>query len=163
MLTIPWIVAVVTSAVLVDMAWMSAVVTNTLTNKTIRQWYQEFGLGAVLSDVMSSSVCILLVSVWLPVKPTLESILRFCSVAVGVQVVHDVSLYELSKQESSSRIMKLFKAYGEENGASVLFADASIIVSTFLLALALQTIPYPILVLLLLTALYILPYLLYSI
>jgi len=163
MLTIPWIVAVVTSSLIVDMGWMVAVLTNTLKNKTIRQWYQEFGIGAVLSDIMSSSVCVLLVTAWLPLKPTFYSILQVCSVAVGLQVIHDLSLYKLTQQAYSSKILNLFKAYGAENGASILVADASIIVSTLLLAMVLQSLPYCTVVLILLMALYILPYLVYSI
>lgn len=158
---IEFIVAVVTSALLIDMAWITARLTNLLTSKSYRKWYTEFHLGAVLSDIMSCTVCILLVALWLPLKPTFSSILQFCSVAVGVQVVHDLSLYQLTKGFSSP-IMTLFKEYGDENGMSILFADASIIASTVLLTLVLQTLPHYLVVVLLLTALYILPYLIYS-
>lgn len=161
-MSVQFIVAVITSALIVDMAWMTALVTNVLTTKTLRQWYKDFQLGAVLSDVTSASACILLVSLWLPLQPNFMSIARFCSVAVGFQMAHDLALYELSKN-SSSRILTLFRKYGEENGALVLAADASIIVTTALLALALQTLPYTTLLVLLVTALYILPYLLYSV
>lgn len=161
-MNIEFIVAVVTSALLIDMGWITARLTNVLTSKSYRKWYTEFNLGAVLSDVMSCTVCILLVALWLPLKPTVQSILQFCSVAVGVQVVHDLSLYQLTKQGFSSPIMTLFKEYGDENGISILFADASIIVSTVLLTLVLQTLPHYLVVIILLTALYILPYLIYS-
>lgn len=162
MITVQFIVAVITSALLIDMGWISALLSGVITTKTLREWYKDFQLGAVLMDVMSASACILIVSLWIPLQRSLFSIGRFCSAAIGFQLLHDVILYEASKN-SSSRILTLFRKYGEENGFRVLLADASIIVSTVLLSLVLQSIPYTTLLVLLVTALYILPYLLYSV
>ena len=157
-----FIVAVVTSALLVDMAWTIALLNNVFTSTSLRKWYTELQLGAVLSDIMSITFCIVLVSLWLPLAPNVHSILRFSSVAVGFQVLHDLSIYQLTKLGFSSKIMTLFNAYGKEHGINILFVDASMIVSTILLSLVLQRLPPYVVACILITALYILPYLIYS-
>ena len=88
------------------------------------QWYREFGIGAVLADV-------LVLVVWLAQYLYQGNVFVLASIAVGLQLIHDI-LFGLfiQRYQGNSHILNVFKNYAKEHCAKILLADATMIVST---------------------------------
>lgn len=97
-------------------------------SKTLTQWYREFGIGAVIADVL-----VLVLVVWLA-HLYQGNIVILAMIAVGIQLTHDLLFGAFIQQyHGTSRIFNVFKGYTKENGAYILVADAALVLSTVLL------------------------------
>jgi len=97
-------------------------------SKTLTQWYREFGIGAVIADVL-----ILVLVVWLAQLYQGNLFVTAC-IAVGIQMTHDLLFGAfIQRYHGTSPIFNLFKGYTKENGAYILVADAMLVLSTVVL------------------------------
>ena len=97
-------------------------------SKTLTQWYREFGIGAVIADVL-----ILVLVVWLA-KLSQGNLLVTACIAVGIQLTHDLLFGAFIQQyQGKSPILNVFKGYAKEHGVYILVADAMMILSTVIL------------------------------
>jgi len=115
------------AALLTDLVVIALLLT-TFSSKTLTQWYREFGIGAVLADVL-----VLVLVVWLAHYLYQGNLFVLASIAVGIQLIHD-GLFGLFIQQyqGTSPILNVFKGYAKEHGFKILLADATMIVSTVL-------------------------------
>jgi hypothetical protein len=98
-------------------------------SKTLTQWYREFGIGAVIADVL-----ILVLVVWLANFLSQGNLFITACIAVGIQLTHDLLFGAFIQQyHGTSPIFNVFKGYTKENGANILVADAILVLSTLLL------------------------------
>ena len=98
-------------------------------SKTLTQWYREFGIGAVIADVL-----ILVLVVWLAHFLYQGNLFITACIAVGIQLTHDLLFGAFIQQyHGTSPIFNVFKGYTKENGANILVADAALVLSTLLL------------------------------
>jgi hypothetical protein len=107
-------------------------------SKTLTQWYRQFGIGAVLADVL-----VLVLVVWLAHFLYQGNLFIIAMIAVAIQLIHDI-LFGLFIQQyqGNSRILNVFKGYVKEHGAYILLADATMVVSTVLLKHIFSTITF---------------------
>ena len=123
--------ALLVSALIVEFVVISSV--NLLqTGKAIYDWYKNFGLVAVLSDVTSIMIGIMLADFIVPHA----SILKLLGVALVVQVVHDILFFFAVIRPiptGTNMLIDIFKQYAAENSYTILFADALIITLSVLL------------------------------
>ena len=97
-------------------------------SKTLTQWYREFGIGAVIADVL-----ILVLVVWLANLYQGNIFVTSC-IAVGIQLTHDLLFGAFIQQyQGHSPIFNVFKGYTKEHGVYILVADAMMILSTVIL------------------------------
>ena len=97
-------------------------------SKTLTQWYRQFGIGAVIADVL-----ILVLVVWLAHLYQGNLFVTAC-IAVGIQLTHDLLFGAfIQRYHGTSPILNIFKGYMKEHGASILAADAAMVLSTVLL------------------------------
>ena len=97
-------------------------------SKTLTQWYREFGIGAVIADVL-----ILVLVVWLAHLYQGNVFVTTC-IAVGIQLTHDLLFGAFIQQyHGTSPIFNVFKEYAKEHGYNILAADAAMVLSTVLL------------------------------
>jgi hypothetical protein len=95
----------------------------------LTQWYREFGIGAVIADVL-----VLVLVVWLAHFLYQGNIFITACIAVGIQLTHDLLFGALIQQyHGTSPIFNVFKGYAKEHGASILAADAAMVLSTVIL------------------------------
>jgi hypothetical protein len=115
------------AALFTDLVVITLLLT-TFSSKTLTQWYREFGIGAVLADVL-----VLVLVVWLAHYLYQGNLFVLASIAVGLQLIHDV-LFGLfiQRYQGNSSILNVFKGYAKEHGFKILLADATMIVSTVL-------------------------------
>jgi hypothetical protein len=154
-----------TAALLVDMVVIVQVVFRYIRFKSLDAWYNEFGFLAVLADVLSITIGIIIARALYPLLFSEYYLFAFLSLTVAVQMTHDLLFAKLfySIPKGLSRILDVFKSYGTEVGAQILLADASMMVFTILVASYLANFTLNTQIIVLIAALYILPYLLYSI
>jgi hypothetical protein len=97
-------------------------------SNTLTQWYREFGIGAVLADVL-----VLVLVVWLAHFLYQGNIFIVALIAVGIQLIHDLLFGAFIQQyQGKSPILNVFKGYAKEHGTNILIADAMMILSTVL-------------------------------
>ncbi len=97
-------------------------------SKTLTQWYRQFGIGAVIADVL-----VLVLVVWLAHLYQGNIFVTAC-IAVGIQMTHDLLFGAFIQQyNGTSPIFHVFKEYAKEHGAYILVADAMLVLSTVVL------------------------------
>ena len=115
------------AALFTDLVVITLLLT-TFTSKTLSQWYREFGIGAVLADVL-----VLVLVVWLAHFLYQGNLFIVAGIAVAIQLTHDVLFGVFIQQyQGKSPILNVFKGYAKEHGANILLADAMMILSTVL-------------------------------
>ena len=98
-------------------------------SKMLTYWYREFGIGAVIADVL-----ILVLVVWLAHFLYQGNIFVTACIAVGLQLIHDLLFGAFIQQyQGKSPIFNVFKEYAKEHGAYILVADAMMVMSTVVL------------------------------
>ena len=156
---------IITAALIVDMVILFRIVFGYIKIKSLNEWYNKFGLLAVVADVLSIVIGIVLARFIYPFLFTKYSLIFFLILICFIQVTHDVLFYLFFKgvPRNKSIILDVFKDYASDVGIKILFADALMMVSTVLLASYLATLSMNSNIIILIVLLYILPYVLYSI
>ena len=117
-------------AIIVESVTLFLIYFTALTRKTIRQWYNEFTVGAYTMDITSA-----IIGTYLATLFTSNLYLQLvCVVIIGL--IHDISfgVFLNSINTKSSRVLEFFKKYAKEYGKKILFVDALILVSTLLVS-----------------------------
>ena len=157
---------ILTSALIVDMAVIFACVLRYINIKSLNDWYNKFGLSAVLADVLSIVIGVILSRVLYPFVfgENNYSLVKFAGLSVVIQFTHDLLFYTFFKNvpRNKSAMLDVFQDYAKEVGGKILFADATMMVSTILLASILATWKTNYVIITAIIACYILPYFLYS-
>ena len=97
-------------------------------SKSLTQWYRQFGIGAVIADVL-----VLVLVVWFAHFLYQGNLFVLACIAVGIQLIHDLLFGAFIQQyHGRSPILNVFKEYAKEHGARILLADAAMILSTVL-------------------------------
>ena len=124
------ILTLVVGATIVECFTLGLIYFTALTRKTIRQWYNEFTIGAYTMDIASA-----IIGVYLATLFTSNLYLQLlCVVIIGL--IHDISfgMFLNSINTKSSKILEFFKKYAKEYGKKILLVDAVILISTLLVS-----------------------------
>lgn len=157
-------VPILTAALVVDMAIMALTIAGGVNIRSLNQWYNKFGLAAVIADVLIIVIGVIISRFLYPYLFTKYSLALFLGLALVVQLVHDV-LFGLTLTyipSKKSDMVDVFKDYAKESGLQILFADAIMVLSTIIIASYLATWSKNSNIIALIVAVYVLPYLLYS-
>jgi predicted secreted protein len=124
------ILTLVVGAIIVECFTLGLIYFTALTRKTIRQWYNEFTIGAYTMDIASA-----IIGVYLATLFTSNLYLQILYVVI-IGLIHDISfgMFLNSINTKSSKVMEFFKKYAKEYGKKILFVDALILVSTLLVS-----------------------------
>ena len=124
------ILTLAVGAIIVESIGLILIYFTALTRITIRQWYNEFTIGAYTMDIAS-----VLIGTYLATLFTSNLYLQLlCVVIIGL--IHDISfgMFLNSINTKSSKILEFFKKYAKEYRKKILFVDALILVSTLLVS-----------------------------
>ena len=175
--------ALLNGAIITDMVIIVMTVFGLIQSKSLKKWYNNFSLGAIMSDVFSIMFVIILAHFIYPYIFKEFKLINFIILAVAIQLIHDISFGIILKYipEGSSNIFDTFKEYVSEHGFKILAVDAAMIISTILISTYLsnkstrEVFNFPVRfsnsvgertdinIFTLVTCLYLLPYFLYSI
>jgi uncharacterized protein YacL len=155
----------ITAGLIVDMIILVMIVFGYINLKSLNNWYNKFGLSAVLADVLSIVIGIIIARFLYSYLFSEYSLVLFLLIACVVQLTHDVAFASFfnSVPRNMSSILDVFKDYAKEAGIQILLVDALMVVSTILLGSYLATLTMNSMIIIFIVLLYILPYLLYSI
>ena len=123
------IVTLAVAAIIVDTIG-GYILLLTKSGKTIRQWYNQFTIGAYSMDIAS-----LTIGTYLATLLTPNFYMQLLYVII-IGLIHDTSfaLFLNSINTKSSKILEFFKDYAKEYGKKILLVDALMLVSTLLVS-----------------------------
>jgi hypothetical protein len=133
-------------------------------SKVLIKWYAQYNLSAVIADVVIIVLGItLLRAIYYYLFDTF-SLLKFISLAVVLQLIHDTLFYLffMNVPRGSNRMLDTFKDYANEMSFKVLIADALMVISTILIASYLVNVDLNTNIIVLFLSLYVLPFILYN-
>ena len=156
---------IITAALIVDMIVLFCIVFEYIEIPSLTEWYKKFGVFAVLADVLSIVIGVILARFVYSALFKNYSIGLFLIITCIIQLTHDLLFagFFNSVPRYSSAILDVFKDYANEVGPTILLADAAMMISTVLIASIIARWKTNSNIILLVVALYILPYVLYSI
>jgi len=156
---------ILSAAIIVDLVVLMGVVLGQINTVYLTTWYQQYRGMAVLADVLILVIGIIIARFLYPFLFSKWSLPLFLGLTIAVQVAHDLVFAVLfnAMPRGASPILDVFKRYATEVGFMILLADAMMIGGTVVLGslLASQSLNTNIIVFL--VALYLIPYVLYSI
>ncbi len=100
--------------------------------KALNEWYRDFGVVAVGSDILIIVLGIALAKLLFPMATGWSLV----GIAVTIQLVHDVLFYIGIIQgvpAGHNKILDLFKKYAAEGSWQILLADAAMVTGSVLL------------------------------
>jgi hypothetical protein len=156
---------IISAALIVDMVILFRMVFGYINIKSLNNWYNMFGLLAVIADVLSIVIGIILARILYPLIFQNYSLILFILLTCIIQIIHDLLFAVIinSIPKNKSEILDVFKDYAKEVGFTILLADSLMMIATILLGSFFATFKTNTIIIIFIISLYILPYLLYSI
>jgi uncharacterized protein YacL len=105
--------------------------------RQINVWYEKLGMTGVLLDIFIIVIG-LLITRWIFTYFNISfTPIKFIVVAVLVQLIHDILLYQLliKPHKGNNLVFDIYKSYAKENGGKILIADAGMVIGSCLLSM----------------------------
>jgi hypothetical protein len=138
--------------------------TNVIKSQVLRKWYSKYNLSAVIADVLIILIGLIITrAIYYYVFETF-SLLKFTILAVLVQITHDILFYMFFRTmpRGVNQMVDTFKDYANEVSYRAIFADSGMMIMSCILASYLVNKNMNINIIVLISFLYLLPYLLYN-
>ena len=128
------------------------------------KWYADYNLSAVIADVLIIFIGLIIVRAIYYYIFTEFSILKFVALALVVQFIHDMLFYALfsSVPRGMNRMLDTFKDYAKEVSYKAVLADGGMIAMASLIASLLAGKNLNTNLIVMISSLYLLPYILYN-
>jgi hypothetical protein len=136
--------------------------TNVFKSKILQKWYSEFNLSAVIADVLIVLIVLIITrAIYYKVFDKF-SILQFIILAVVIQIIHDILFYGLFKNvpRGVNKMFDTFKDYADDVSYKAILADSGMVIMSCLIASYLVNKNTNTNIIVLVSFLYLLPYLL---
>jgi uncharacterized protein YacL len=133
-------------------------------SQVLRQWYSQYNLSAVIADVLIILIGLIITrAIYYYVFKTF-SLFKFIILAVVVQIAHDILFYILFSNipRGVNKMIDTFKDYANEVSYKAILADSGMMIMSCLIASYLSNKNTNINIIVLISFLYLLPYLLYN-
>ena len=133
-------------------------------SKVLRQWYLQYNLSAVIADVLIILIGLIITrAIYYYVFKTF-SLFKFIILAVVVQIAHDILFYILFSNipRGVNKMIDTFKDYANEVSYKAILADSGMMIMSCLIASYLSNKNTNINIIVLISFVYLLPYLLYN-
>jgi len=133
-------------------------------SKVLRQWYSQYNLSAVIADVLIIFIGLIITrAIYYYIFDTF-SLIKFVILAVIIQLTHDILFYVLFTNipRGVNKMIDTFKEYGNEVSYKAILADSGMMVMACLIASYLVNKNTNTNIIVLISFLYLLPYLLYN-
>jgi hypothetical protein len=133
-------------------------------SRVLREWYESYNLSAVVADVLIIFIGLIIVRALYYYIFTEFSILKFITLALIVQFIHDMLFYAFFKSvpRGMNRMLDTFKDYANEVSYKAILADGGMMVMAVIIGSYLAGKNLNTNIIVLIGLLYVLPYLLYN-
>jgi len=158
------LIYITTAVILVDLIVIIFAKKNKL-GKQINIWYDKFGMTAVLLDVTIIIIVLIITRYIFSIFNLKFSPEYFIIVSLIVQLILDILLYNLliePNPQAENKIIDVYKDYAVEGGVNILLADSAMVLGSGLIAMYLKNQEFETTTTILVTSLYVIPYLIYN-
>ena len=133
-------------------------------SQVLRQWYSQYNLSAVIADVLIILIGLIITRAIYYYVFDSFSIVKFVILAVIVQIIHDILFYIIFSNipRGVNKMLDTFKDYANEVSYKAILADSGMMIMSVLIASYLVNKSTNTNIIVLISFLYLLPYLLYN-
>ena len=135
-----------------------------ISSKVLQKWYSQYNLSAVIADVLIILLVLIITrTIYYQIFNNF-SILNFIILAVILQIIHDILFYIFFSNipRGVNKMLDTFKDYANEMSYKAIFADSGMMIMSSLIAYYFVNQNTNTNIIILISSLYILPYLLYN-
>lgn len=153
------------NAVLItDLFVMLLLRTSVIKSQVLNKWYSQYNLSAVIADVLIILIGLIIARAIYYYIFDKFSLFKFIVIAVIVQIIHDVLFYVLFTRipRGVNKMLDTFKDYANEVSYKAILADSGMMIMSCLIASYLVNKNTNTNIIVLISSLYLLPYLLYN-
>jgi hypothetical protein len=138
--------------------------TNVIKSQVLHKWYLLYNLSAVIADVLIILIGLIITRAIYYYIFDSFSIVKFVILAVIVQIIHDILFYVFFSNipRGVNKMIDTFKDYAKEVSYKAILADSGMMIMSCLLASYLVNKNTNTNIIVLISFLYLLPYLLYN-
>ena len=138
--------------------------TNVIKSQVLRNWYTQYNLSAVIADVLIILIGLIITRAIYYYVFDSFSITNFIILAVIIQITHDILFYVFFNNipRGVNKMIDTFKDYANEVSYKAIFADSGMMIMSCLIASYLVNKNANTNIIVLISFLYLLPYLLYN-
>ena len=133
-------------------------------SNVLKKWYSQYNLSAVIADVLIILIGLIITRyIYYYIFDTF-SLLKFIILAVLVQITHDVLFYIVFKNipRGVNKMLDTFKDYANEVSYKAILSDSGMMIMSCIIASYLANKNTNTNIIVLISFLYLLPYLLYN-
>ena len=133
-------------------------------SQVLRQWYSQYNLSAVIADVLIIFIVLIITRAIYYYVFDSFSIINFVILAVILQITHDILFYVFFSNipRGVNKMIDTFKDYANEQSYKAILADSGMMIMSCLIASYLVNQNTNTNIIVLISFLYLLPYLLYN-
>ena len=137
---------------------------SVIKSKVLEKWYSQYNLSAVIADVLIILIGLIITRAIYYYIFDNFSLIKFIIIAVIVQIIHDVLFYVFFSTTpiGVSKMLDTFKDYANEVSYKAILSDSGMIIMACLIASYLVNKNTNTNIIVLISSLYLLPYLLYN-
>jgi hypothetical protein len=138
--------------------------TRVIKSQVLRQWYSQYNLSAVIADVLIILIGIIITRAIYYYIFDSFSIINFIAIAVIIQIIHDILFYVFFSNipRGVNKMIDTFKDYANDVSYKAILADSGMMIMSCLIAYYLVNKNTNTNIIVLISFLYLLPYLLYN-
>ena len=138
--------------------------TNVIKSQVLHKWYLLYNLSAVIADVLIILIGLIITRAIYYYIFDNFSLIKFIIIAVIVQIIHDILFYIFfsNTPRGVNKMLDTFKDYANDVSYKAIFADSGMIIMACLIASYLVNKNTNTNIIVLISFLYLLPYLLYN-
>jgi len=153
-----------TSVLITDLFVILLLNTHIIKSNVLRKWYSQYNLSGVIADIMIILIVLIITRALYYYVFETFSLLKFIILAVLIQIIHDILFYMFfsSIPRGVNKMLDTFKDYAKEASYKAIIADSCMMIMSCLIASYLVNQSTNINIIVLITFLYLLPYLLYN-
>ena len=138
--------------------------TRVIKSQVLRKWYSLYNLSAVIADVLIILIGLIITRAIYYYVFDSFSIVKFIILAVIVQIIHDILFFVFFSNipRGVNKMLDTFKDYAKDVSYKAILADSGMMIMSCLIASYLVNKNTNTNIIVLIFALYLLPYLLYN-
>jgi len=138
--------------------------TRVIKSQVLRQWYSQYNLSAVIADVLIILIVLIITRAIYYYIFDNFSLINFTIIAVIIQIIHDILFYIFfsNTPRGVNKMLDTFKDYASEVSYKAILSDSGMMIMSCLIASYLASKNANTNIIVLISSLYLLPYLLYN-
>lgn len=150
--------------IITDLLFMIFLTLGIINSKVLKEWYAKYTISAVIADVLVIMIVLLITNKIYYYIFKEFSIIKFILLALLIQIIHDILFYILISiiPRGKNKMIDTFKDYAKEISYFAIIGDSLMIISACLICYYLINMNINTNIIILIVALYLMPYILYN-